>query len=249
MKTISFILFILFFAKTSLQAKALTFDLDFLPKETVLPLVEDRVFVKNKTILLNNQLSLGFGGGVLLTEALFNNAAGFLSLTYNFTELHGVSLNTFYRVPGLSDAGKKADQASAKFSLKLVPQLTALHYAIYKYTAYYGKISLSHDWVMNLTTSVNMGGGVAQYNDAKFPLVALNADQSFYFSSNFAFNVSLGLFFYKGPDFFCKDKGESTADQACVDRPPDPVRRITSKELPKEWKNHTYLQTGLIYLF
>lgn len=255
MKTISFILFILFFNAISIQAKNLTFDLDFLPKETVLPLVEDRVFIKNKNILLNSRLSLGLGGGVLLTEALFNNVGGFIALNYNFTELHGLSLNSFYRVPGLSDAGEAAKNSRENdmrgFRLDLVPYLKAFHYALYKYTAYYGKISLSHDWVMNLTTSLNVGGGVAQYNDANFPLMALSADQSFYFNSYLALNFSLGLFVYQGVDFFCQDPN---GDDVCVERPfsdsnSDTHRMVLSKELSKIWYQHTYLQMGLVYLF
>ncbi|MBE8221856.1 MAG: hypothetical protein HAW60_03915 [Bdellovibrionales bacterium] len=249
MKSISFILFILFFSTISANARDLTFDLKFLPKETVLPIVKDRVFIKNKSILLNNRLSLGVGGGVILTEALFNNAAASVSLNYNFTELHAFSLNSFIRIPGLSDAGKSLNQLDSAFHLDKVPYLKALHYALYKYTAYYGKISLSHDWIMNLTTSLNLGGGVAQYNDANFPLMTLGADQNFYFNSSIALNFSLGLFVYKGADFFCK---EQNGNDICVQNPPQKggsPRMILSKELNEAWYPHTYVNIGLVYLF
>lgn len=252
MRTISFILFILFFSGVSLQAEDLVFDLKFLPKETVLPIVKDRVFVKNKKILLEGKWSVGLGGGFILTEALFNNTAGFLNANYNFTEVHALSLNSIYRLPGLSDAGKVAKNHGPTFRLDLVPHIKAFHYALYKYTAYYGKISLSHSWIMNLTTSVNLGGGLAQYSDASFPLMALSADQSFYFNSSLAFNMSLGLLVYQGPDFFCQN---SSSVDICVERPfthgedSGNSRMILSEELSKTWYQHTYLQMGLVYLF
>lgn len=231
------------------------FDLKSLPKESVLPIVADRVFVKNKSILLDGKFSLGLGGGVILTEALFNNASVFFNLNYHFSEAHAFSLNSAHRLQGLSDAGQAARQSNPEgFRLDLAPYLKAFHYGLYKYTAYYGKISLSHNWVMNLTTSLNVGGGLAQYNDKNFPLLALGADQSFYFNSNLALNFSLGLLVYQGSDIFCRDytSCDGTPGNTGIERPPGPIgnpRRILSEELSKIWYEHTYLKVGLIYLF
>lgn len=250
MKVISFILFILFFNKTFSYAQEISFDLNFLPKETVLPLVQDKVFTKNKNILLDKKLSLTLGAGFLLTEALFNSGSLSSSLHYNFTEEHALSFNFIYKISGLSDSGKNLDAHSKPLSLGWAPYVQAFYYTLYKYTAYYGKISLSHDWIMNLTSSFNFGGGIVQYNDANFPLTVISADQSFYFNSHWAINFDLGLLIYKGVNLFCEDPTDCKKNNRIAGIDGEKTeKRILSKDLRKVWYGHTYLKVGLVYLF
>lgn len=248
MKVISFILFILFFNKTFSYAKEISLDLKFLPKETVLPVVKDKVFTKNKNILLDGKLSVILGAGFLLTEALFNSTSLSSSMHYNFTEAHALSLNFVYKISGLSDSGQSLvnNSGGTAFALDQAPYIQAFYYTLYKYTAYYGKISLSHDWVMNLTTSFNFGGGVVKYSDANFPLTVVSADQSFYFNSNLAMNFDLGFLIYQGPDLFCPDKRNCQQGDGINGGGSVP---ILSKNLQKVWYGHTYLKMGLVYLF
>jgi len=72
--------------------------------------------------------------------------------------------------------------------------------AHYQYNAYYGKISLSKENVMNLTLSGLLGGGFYMIGSTLAPTLNFGLSQRLYFSKSVALRLDLLFSLYSGLD-------------------------------------------------
>ena len=70
----------------------------------------------------------------------------------------------------------------------------------YQFTAYYGKLSLSKQAVMNLSLYGLAGVGLVNWSDAAEVGLNFGVGQKLYFSPNLALRLDLTMAIYRGPD-------------------------------------------------
>ena len=188
----------------------INFPEEELSTESVLPVFEEKGAIKNRNVKHAGRFELNLMGGMVASEALYSpfNFGG--SLTYHFDNTHAVHVMATFFLGGLNDNGEAlkngdvflADGSSGqiRFDAEEAPNKEFLVAAHYQYTAYYGKISLTGDFVMNLTLSALLGGGVYFMGDLIAPAANIGISQRFYFNPKFAFRFDIILSALNGVD-------------------------------------------------
>jgi outer membrane beta-barrel protein len=188
----------------------INFPEEELATESVLPKFEEKSAIKNRNVKHAGRFELNLMGGMVASEALYSpfNFGG--SLTYHFDNTHAIHVMATFFLGGLNDNGEAlkngdvflADGSAGqiRFDAEEAPNKEMLLAAHYQYTAYYGKISLTGDVVMNLTLSALLGGGAYIMGDLIAPAANVGISQRFYFNSKFALRFDIILSAFNGVD-------------------------------------------------
>jgi len=199
-----------FFVQAANADVKIKFPEEELATESVLPVFEDDTAVKNRKVKHAGRFELNLMGGMVTSEPLYNpfNFGG--SLTYHFDNTNAVHIMAAVFLGGLNSNGEAlrngdvflADGSTGqiKFDASEAPNKEFLIAAHYQYTAYYGKISLPGDFVMNLTLSALVGGGAYFMGDFIAPAANVGISQRFYFNSHFALRFDILVSAFNGPD-------------------------------------------------
>jgi outer membrane beta-barrel protein len=198
------------FALTTLVSAAATaetieFPEEELATESVLPVFDKKMVVRERAIKTEGRIELGIGGGLNLAEPLYGQSVYNFGVGYHFTELHGVSLNGFFLNDELSTAGKdlkngKGLPAGTTFEADLAPTVSSMYFLNYQLTAYYGKMSITKQTVMHLSLYGFMGAGLVEWTDVTEMALDLGLGQKLYFNQHLAFQLDLMMAIYQGPD-------------------------------------------------
>ena len=221
--------FCLFFVALSLpvQAVKIYFPDEELATESVLPLTNKPNMILNRNVPLKRGLELNIGSGIGLTEPFYYQIYPQVQLGYSINNIHSIHLLGAYYFPWLSSIGNKT-KAGIKSVIEgeekvqyLDPQKVPYpQYNVslnYQYTPFYGKISLSKNFVLNLSIYSFAGGGliVSNSNDY-FPLFRLGIGQKLYFFkwSNLTIGLrgDLGVEMYYGPAVARLELGENQTE-------------------------------------
>ncbi|HVK60070.1 MAG TPA: outer membrane beta-barrel domain-containing protein [Bdellovibrionales bacterium] len=209
-----------------------------LAAESVLPVFDDPASVKNRNIVTENRIELGLFGSYSMTEPFFNPMSYGISASYHLTEIHGINLIGLFYSGGLSNYGEQLNNIpnSEPMRLEYAPQPKYLILPSYQYTGYYGKLSFSKDYVMNMHMFGLLGVGMMGIGDASKPVFAAGLGEKFYFSKSFALRVDLRMLFYRGPDVVSQKLTSATEVQS-------------ASRFDEKWQFGTLLQFGASYLF
>ncbi len=185
-------------------AQNIEFPEEELATESVLPIFDQPVSVKNRAVVMSGRFEGEIMGGYSLTEAFFNPVSYGASVTYHVTETSGINIFGLVYGGGLSDKGKAlnghVENSAINANLQYGPQNKYLLLANYEFSAYYGKISITKDYVMNLNLYGLAGLGGLGIGDGTVPVVSLGIGQKFYFTNNFSLRADLRFLFYQGPN-------------------------------------------------
>ncbi len=190
------------------EAKKIRLSEDELSKEAVMPVFDERIVIKNRRVSHKGRLELGLYGGNVLSEAIYDPLTFGASLAYHFDNTHGFLATIGLYQDKLSGNGlalKNGESipisgAVRYFDASRAPQKEFMIAGHYQYSAYYGKISITKESVMNLSLYGLLGGGVYSIGGEMAPLVNLGVGQRFYFTKSIAFRLDLLLSSYYGPD-------------------------------------------------
>lgn len=184
-------------------AEQVKFPDEELATESVLPNFDQPQAVRNRSVNLAGRFELGAGASYDLIEPFFNPYGFNLNLTYNLSEENGINFFYNYYFGGnTSYVGQlnNIPNTSSKFNLQNAPPPSYQVLVNYQYTAFYGKLSFTKDFVMNLSLFGFVGGGGFKIGDGLNPMVDVGLGQKFYFSPNSALRFDLRFNFYQGPD-------------------------------------------------
>lgn len=184
-------------------AQTIEFPEDELASESVLPVFDQPVSVKNRNIVTARRLELGLTGGYALTEPFFNPMSFGLTATYHLTEDHGVNIFGVAYAGGPSDYSKQLNPippTATNANLQYAPGPKYLLLASYQYTGFYGKLSLTKEYIMNLHLYGLLGLGMIGLGDVNKPVFNAGLGQKFYLSKSFALRFDLRFLVYQGPD-------------------------------------------------
>ncbi len=188
----------------SARAETIEFSEDELATESVMPVFDKTVVVRERNVLTKGRLEVGGGVGLNLAEPLYDQTLFSLEAAYHFDEIKGMNLISMFLSSQLSNAGTQLKNgqglASGNFDASLAPSVQNITMANYQFTAYYGKISITKDVVMNLALYGFGGLGMVKWTDSTDFGLDAGMGQKLYFSKNSALRFDLLLAIYQGPD-------------------------------------------------
>ncbi len=231
-----------FIASINLGAQVIEFPDSELAQESVLPVFDKVEVVKSRNVPTEERFEMGGGAGLNLTEALYDNKNFNFNLSYNFTNLHAVNFIGIMPLEGLSAMGK--DLAAGKglsggrFDASLAPYPKSYMLLNYQITAYYGKISLSKNYVMNISLYGLAGLSSINLTDSSAVGAQVGMGQKFYLSKNLAIRMDLLGLTYSGPD----PTSATTLNPNFVSSP------VSSSSLKESLFFRTFFHFGLVYL-
>jgi outer membrane beta-barrel protein len=186
------------------RAETIEFPEEELATESVLPVFDNKVVVRERTVQTEGRFELGGGAGLNLVEPLYGQMVFNFAATYHIDEIHGVNATGYFLDTGLSSAGEDLQSGKglegSNFDASLAPTVENMFFMNYQFTAYYGKLSMTKQSVVNLSLYGLLGVGMVNWSDAG--VLGLNAGfgQKIYFNPNLALRVDLAMAIYQGPD-------------------------------------------------
>lgn len=194
----------LFLQLHSYAAETIELPEDELATESVLPVFDKTVAVRNRLVETAKRFEIGGGLGFNLIEGIYTNTTFKGNIGYHFDEEKAFNLSFLTGSSTLSSTGEdlKAGKGIATtFDATLAPTPDYFITANYQFTAYYGKVSVSKNSAMNLALYGLAGGGFVSWSDGEIsPMLNVGVGQKFYFTPQLALRADLEMKIYQGPD-------------------------------------------------
>lgn len=243
MKKISLII-ILSFSIWAQAAEQVDVPVDELARESVVPIFDNTVSIKNRNVNMNQTFDIGIFGGLALTEPIANTTKFGFEINYHFDDYHSLGALLSINSNGLSkDAQGLKNDFGLDFNRAPKPQSTLL--LDYNYSPFYGKLSVTKDGVMNTTIYGSLGAGVVKFEHKSYPTLAIGIGERFYFGKHFSLKMDFKLFAHQAPIPF--QTGALRDGSSGANFQTDPVPSLDSF---KERLTYTSnLQFGMNYLF
>ncbi len=187
------------------QSETIQFPTEELATESVLPVFDQPTVVRNRVVELSRRFELGVLMGYALTEPFYNPLQFGGTLSYHINEDHGINIFGSTFLTGLSSEAAQLNpipgtSPPVNANLQYGPIPKYLLIASWQYSAYYGKLSFTKDYVMNLHLYGLLGAGMYGVGDASKPVVSAGLGQKFHFSPSFSLRFDLRALAYMGPD-------------------------------------------------
>ncbi len=240
----SLIAIILLLSSLAQAAEEVEVPDDELAKESVLPVFDNVISVKNRNVTTEGRFDIGLFGGLALTEPIANTTKIGLELNYHMNENHSLGLMFTTNSTGLS---KDAQGLKNDFGLDFNRAPKPLNSLMldYNYSPFYGKMSVTKDGVMNTTIYVSGAIGMVKYEHKSYPAIAIGIGERFYFTHSLSLKADLRMFAHQAPiPFKSGALRDGSAGSGFVT---DPVPALDSFE--ERLTYTTNLQIGLNYLF
>lgn len=178
-----------------------------LARESTLPVFDKQRAVLNRSVITDKHFELGAGVGLEMNEPYYNDYMFQAMGTYNFTERSAVNILGLMWMDGLSDYGQQLKKGRntgphpfQAFDASKAPHPKFGVFANYEFIAYYGKISISKQGVMNLNTFAIAGLGYINMDQTNAIGLNLGVGQNFFITKNFGLRADLRWLIFQGPD-------------------------------------------------
>ena len=207
-----FILFLSIFGffQNSAFAETIEFPEEELAQESVLPKFDRPEAVRRRNVTTENRLEIGGYYGWNTLEPIYNQSKFGLNLGYHLSEMSAISLNFAQWNSGLNSTytdGLQSTTVSADpLDFTRVPKLKYSLYGHYEWKIFYGKISVTKQGVVNLSTYPILGAGITAYEHKNYPGIDFGIGQKFYFGKNFALRADFKMQYGQKPSPFLRDK-------------------------------------------
>ncbi len=186
------------FLSIETNASELEVPKDELAQESVLPIFDNTVAVKNRNIKDAQTFDIGLFAGMSITEPIASTTKYGLSFNYHLSTTHSIGLLWSANSTGLSkDAEGLKNDFGLDFTRAPYPQYSLL--GDYNYKLFYGKLSVTKKGVLNTSIYTSGAAGIIKYIHKSYPTIAVGVGERFYFTNNFAFKVDLRMFINSAP--------------------------------------------------
>lgn len=220
------------------QNEVIRFPEDELALESVLPKFDRPVSVKNRNIVTADRFEVGLYLGFNVLEPILNTGKYGFNAIYHWNEDRAFSLHYAAWSQGLNTQYTDGLEESPKdLDFNRSPQLKYSLYAFHEWKAFYGKISLTKQSVMNTHLIPLLGLGMTAYEHKNYPGLSGGVAQKFYFTKDFALRFDFKLQYSQTPSPFLGGKM----------RTPQPVPDLN--EFKDKWTFSNHLELGVTYLF
>lgn len=172
--------------------------MDELAKESVYPVFDLPISVKNRNVNTAQRFDIGVFGGLALTEPIFNTMKYGLEGNYHLSEDHSVGLILTMNNAGLSrDAQEIKNTFNLDYNRAPKPKMSI--FGDYNYKPFYGKLSIAKNAVINTTIYGSLGLGMVQFDHKTYPGLSLGVGERFYFNSHLSIKTDFRLFMHNAP--------------------------------------------------
>lgn len=236
----------LFLQQVAVAAEVVDLPREELAQESVLPIFDKPVSVKNRNVVTAGHIDADIFYGFALTEPIGNVSKLGLGIYYNFNEDHALGLLFAQNSTGLSSY---ANQLHQQFGLDFnrAPKQNSTTMLDYNIKAFYGKMSLTKSIVFNTALYGTFAAGLVNYVHKSFPAVALGIGQKFYLTNHLALRADLRIYAHQAPSPFLDKRLYDGSKPRPLPNDPDPV------PAPSEFKERmtysTNIDVGFSYLF
>ncbi|MFP5518698.1 MAG: outer membrane beta-barrel domain-containing protein [Bdellovibrionia bacterium] len=187
--------------QASFASEVISLPPEELAKESVLPVFKKHTTVKNRNVTTDKRLEAQIFYGYNMTEPIFNVSKVGVGAYYNMTEDHAVGVLYTHNMTGLADYANQIKKDTPAIAPRIdgayKPQSNLL--VDYNFKAFYGKLSVSKNTVLNSILLFSGGVGYAQYENSGYPLVSGGLGQKFYFTNNLALRFDMRLLMHQAP--------------------------------------------------
>jgi len=220
---------------------------DELTQETVYPVFDNPVSVKNRNIQDSGVMDIGVFGGLAITEPISSTSKFGVAANYHMSETHSLGILWAKNSTGLSqDAQGLKDDFGLDFTRAPHPEYTIM--GDYNYKAFYGKLSVTKGGVINTSIYGSLAGGVVKYVHKSYPALAVGLGERFYFGSHWSLKVDLRLYAHQAPiPFISPGLKDGSKPNNNPGNAPDAVPDYGS--FSERLTYTTNLEIGLNYLF
>lgn len=193
---ISLLLGITLFSLLS-HAAVIEFEADEIPSESVMPVLDSTLAVKNKLVPLKGRAEVGLLSGTVIDEMFFNNVIWGVQLFYNMDNDTAVGLKYTDHLKGLSSYADQFRNTSKQLDFNKAPAPSTLISGSYRWTFLYGKISLSKNMVIPTLFSTETDLGLLQVGQENLPYAAIGITHKFYIKQHWGVGLSYRLLAYQ----------------------------------------------------
>lgn len=198
LKKISLIFAIMSLSVSVFAQEKLEVPEDELARESVLPVFDNVVSVKNRNVTKEGRIDVGLFGGLALTEPIAETTKYGIEANYHFSENHSLGVSFAINSNGLSkDAKGLKEQFGLDFNRAPKPENNL--FLNYDYSPFYGKLSVTKDGVINTTIYGSGSLGMVKYQHKSYPALALGLGERFYFGKSLSLKVDFKLFAHQAP--------------------------------------------------
>lgn len=223
------------------NTEVIKFPEEELATETVLPKFDRPDVVKNRNVITAKKIEVGAYFGWNITEPIYNQGKLGLNLGYHLNEDSAIVANFAMWMSGLNtlytDGLESTATSNPPLDFDRIPKKNYTLDVNYEWKMFYGKISLTKQSVINLSTYPILGGGVTVYEHKSYPGVNFGIGQKFYFSKSMALRADFKIILADQLSPFLK--GRMTTAQPI----PEPG------EFKSQWGFGTVLDLGMSFLF
>lgn len=218
-------------------AETIDFPEEELAQESVLPKFDKTEAVKNRNVTTQGKIEVSPFLGFVTTEPIYAPMKFGFNVGYHWTEESALIFNFSKFGSGLNN--QYTDQLQQKYQLDFnrAPKPNYAAFVNYEYNVYYGKISLTKQGTMNLSTYPIAGLGVQAFEHKTYPALHGGVGQKFYFNKTFGFRVDLMLQYAQAPTPFLIGRMRTTDTPA-----PQPAN------FEDRWSFQTVLDLGISIL-
>lgn len=211
-----FVIFILCLSWESAGAESLDVPVYELSDEAAIPDLDTSQVVLNRRIVHKKKFEFSIYSGVVLSEAIYLPYNFGLKLGYYFDNTHAIQFYGSYFMQGLGGTGEKLETGQITniggtgVQNIFVSRAPSKEYELgvnYQLTAYYGKLSISKNSVVNLSLFGLMGANAFMIGGEIAPGLNIGFGQSLYLTKKLSLRLDLIGQIYSGFDI------TSTADK------------------------------------
>ena len=187
-------------------ADEIEFPEEELARESTLPIFDKQRAVLNRHVVTEKRFEFGVGGGIEMNEPYYNDYMFSAQGTYNYSEMSAINVQGLYWMDGLSDYGEQLRKGSntapvfPAFDAGLAPHPVWAVFANYQFIAYYGKISVTKQTVMNLNLFALAGLGYINMDSISTVGFNLGLGQNFFITNNVGIRADLRWLIFQGPN-------------------------------------------------
>ena len=198
-------------------ATAVTIDLpqEELAKESVLPVFPDgTVAVKARRVVTKKKFGVGPMVGQIFNEPFFSPWAYGVHAGYHINEFHSFAVNAFMRDAKLSGDADQLDgslTAGQKINFPVVPLPEYVVTLDYQMTPYYGKISITKDFTMNLALYIYGGAGMTDLGGKSTWIANIGVGQNLFFTPRIGLRLDMKFLMYNGLDVLSRQTTTNAA--------------------------------------
>lgn len=181
-----------------------------LARETTLPVFSKRRIVLNRNVVTAERFEMGVGAGMEMNEPYYNPYMLGVQGTYNYSETMALNVQSLFWMGGMSSYGEQLKSGRCpnatppgkycSFDASKAPHPTWAVIGNFEYIAYYGKMSVTKQLVMNLNTFGLAGVGYLSLDKASTVLLNFGLGQNFFFTPSIGLRWDLRWMIFQGPD-------------------------------------------------